>query len=60
MNTKTKPNRTKPKPNRDARLYKYHLAHPGTSIAAIGRMYRISREWARVIIKREKGKEVKA
>jgi len=55
--------RTQPKPERDARVYRYYLEHGGgtkggVSIAAIGRMYRMSREWARQIIKREKEKEV--
>ena len=43
----------KPKPDRDARLYARYLKYPG-NIARVGRKFRVTRQWAWDIIKREK------
>ena len=39
---------------RDKRIYAYYLAHPKVSYAAIGRMYKLTRERVRQIMLREK------
>jgi len=45
----------KKKLDRDQRLYRYHLAHPKMSYAAIGRVFHIKhRQQVGVIIKRLK------
>ena len=38
---------------RAERIYQWHLTHPTWSYAAIGGLFRCTREWVRVIVDRE-------
>jgi len=50
-----KPRFSQMKLERNQRIIRYKLNHPGTSLAAIGRIYHISRQRVFIIINHQKG-----